>query len=276
MIIKNGRVFQEDGTFAEKDLYIEGKRFVSTKEEVIDQEVIDAKGMMVLPGLVDVHSHGAAGHDFSDGDVEGLKEILRYEKAHGITSYCPTSMTLPKDDLLKIFGTIEAIKDEPEAEVIAGVNMEGPFIDPIKKGAQAEENIVAPNAEFFRACNAASGGKIRLVTLAPNMPGSLEFIKEVSDEVMVSIGHTTADYDTALTAMKAGRCYAAKYQGHARCDKSAADLPAGTALGECEAVHRGWHRAGARARRGRLVDGRRMDGRPGGLRPPGTMPQGQL
>ena len=77
MIIKNGRVFQEDGTFAEKDLYIEGKRFVSTKEEVIDQEVIDAKGMMVLPGLVDVHSHGAAGHDFSDGDVEGLKEILR-------------------------------------------------------------------------------------------------------------------------------------------------------------------------------------------------------
>ena len=175
MIIKNGRVFQEDGTFAEKDLYIEGKRFVSTKEEVIDQEVIDAKGMMVLPGLVDVHSHGAAGHDFSDGDVEGLKEILRYEKAHGITSYCPTSMTLPKDDLLKIFGTIEAIKDEPEAEVIAGVNMEGPFIDPIKKGAQAEENIVAPNAEFFRAFNAASGGKIRLVTLAPNMPGSLEF-----------------------------------------------------------------------------------------------------
>ena len=155
MIIKNGRVFQEDGTFAEKDLYIEGKRFVSTKEEVTDQEVIDAKGMMVLPGLVDVHSHGAAGHDFSDGDVEGLKAILRYEKEHGITSYCPTSMTLPKDDLLKIFGTIEEIKDEPEAEVIAGVNMEGPFIDPVKKGAQAEENIVAPNAEFFRECNAA-------------------------------------------------------------------------------------------------------------------------
>lgn len=101
--------------------------------------------------------------------MEGLKEILRYEKAHGITSYCPTSMTLPKDDLLKIFGTIEAIKDEPEAEVIAGVNMEGPFIDPIKKGAQAEENIVAPNAEFFRACNAAERRKNRLVTLAPNM-----------------------------------------------------------------------------------------------------------
>ena len=99
MIIKNGRVFQEDGTFAEKDLYIEGKRFVSTKEEVIDQEVIDAKGMMVLPGLVDVHSHGAAGHDFSDGDVEGLKEILRYEKAHGITDIHDTAKRRSAENL---------------------------------------------------------------------------------------------------------------------------------------------------------------------------------
>ena len=77
MIIKNGRVFQEDGTFAEKDLYIEGKRFVSTKEEVIDQEVIDAKGMMVLPGLVDVHSHGAAGRGRFKRDP-ALRESARH------------------------------------------------------------------------------------------------------------------------------------------------------------------------------------------------------
>ena len=207
MIIKNGRVFQEDGTFTEKDLYIEGKRFVSTKEEVTDQEVIDAKGMMVLPGLVDVHSHGAAGHDFSDGDVEGLKEILRYEKAHGITSYCPTSMTLPKDDLLKIFGTIEAIKDEPEAEVIAGVNMEGPFIDPVKKGAQAEENIVAPDAEFFRACNAASGGKIRLVWgKSKNAKGyQIVFMKRKKGKMrMVKYTKRTK---LSLTWNGVGKCY---------------------------------------------------------------------
>lgn len=204
MIIKNGRVFQEDGSFVKKDLYIREKQFVAAKEEVTDTEVLDAKGLLVLPGLVDIHSHGAAGHDFSDGDTKGLREILRYEKAHGITSYCPTSMTLPKEELLQIFGTIKEIQNTPEAEILAGVNMEGPFIDPAKKGAQAEENIAAPDAAFFRECNAASGGNIRLVTLAPNMPGSLEFIREVSKEVMVSIGHTTADYETALAAMQAG------------------------------------------------------------------------
>ncbi len=117
MIIKNGRVFQERrNVCGKKDLYIEGKRFVSTKEEVIDQEVIDAKGMMVLPGLVDVHSHGAAGHDFSDGDVEGLKRSCATRKRTASPLTARQSMTLPKDDLLKIFGTIEAIKDEPEAK----------------------------------------------------------------------------------------------------------------------------------------------------------------
>ena len=210
MIIKNGRVFQEDGTFAEKDLYIEGKRFVSTKEEVIDQEVIDAKGMMVLPGLVDVHSHGAAGHDFSDGDVEGLKEILRYEKAHGITSYCPTSMTLPKDDLLKIFGTIEAIKDEPEAEVIAGVNMEGPFISVSKKGAQDERNIIPCDAALFREFQEAARGLIRFIGVAPEtgLDRTLDFIREVKGEVSVSLAHTNASYTDAKAAFDAGACHA--------------------------------------------------------------------
>lgn len=204
MIVKNGLVFREDGTFRKEDVYVEGKIIVSSADEVTDGEVIDAKGMLVLPGLVDVHSHGACGHDFSDADANGLLKILAYEKEHGITSYCPTSMTLPKEELLKIFATVEEIQGEPEAEVIAGVNMEGPFIDPAKKGAQAEDNIARPDAEFFRSCNRACGGRIRLVTLAPNMPGAMDFVREVSGEVMVSIGHTTADYDTALEAMRAG------------------------------------------------------------------------
>ena len=113
-------------------------------------------------------------------------------------------MTLPKDDLLKIFGTIEAIKDEPEAEVIAGVNMEGPFIDPIKKGAQAEENIVAPNAEFFRACNAASGGKIRLVTLARICLAHWNLSKRFPMKSWFPSAIQQQIDDTALAAMKAG------------------------------------------------------------------------
>ena len=112
MIIKNGLVFQEDGSFVKKDLYIENGRLAASEAEVSDKTEYDAEGLKVLPGLVDVHSHGAFGHDFCDADPEGLKVILKYEKEHGITSYCPTSMTLAKDRLMDIFAT--ATKVEPE------------------------------------------------------------------------------------------------------------------------------------------------------------------
>ena len=101
MIIRNGNVFQEDGSYRKMDLYVENGRIVSSEEEVSDKEEIDASGLKVLPGLVDIHSHGAVGHDFSDADATGLKKILKYEKAHGITSYCPTSMTLPMEQLIR-------------------------------------------------------------------------------------------------------------------------------------------------------------------------------
>ena len=97
MIIKNGNVFQEDGSFRKETLYIRNHRLTEAFEATAEEEVIDAEGLMVIPGLVDIHSHGAYGEDFSDGDPEGLKKILRYERQSGITSYCPTSMTLPKE-----------------------------------------------------------------------------------------------------------------------------------------------------------------------------------
>ena len=87
MIMKNGLVFQEDGTFCQKDLYVENGKFVATEAEVTDKTEFDASGLKIIPGLVDVHSHGAFGHDFCDADPEGLKVTLKYEKEHGITSY---------------------------------------------------------------------------------------------------------------------------------------------------------------------------------------------
>lgn len=204
MIIKNGLVFQEDGSFAKKDLYIENGRFVSTEAEVSDKTEYDADGLKVLPGLVDVHSHGAFGHDFCDADAEGLKVILKYEKEHGITSYCPTSMTLAKDKLMDIFATATQVEPDPSRARIIGVNMEGPLIDIAKKGAQAAEYISVPDVSFFRQCNEASGNQIRLVTLAPNVDRAFEFIEAAKDEVVISIGHTTADYDCARKAMELG------------------------------------------------------------------------
>lgn len=203
MIINNGLVFQEDKTFLQTDLYIKDGYIVPTSTDD-DEEVIDAEGMYVLPGLIDVHSHGAVGHDFSDGNVDGLREILAYEYAHGITTYCPTSMTLEKDTLLEIFHSVKDWKHEEGLSHLAGINMEGPFLDPAKKGAHREECILAPDVDFFRMCNENSGGRIKLLTLAPNTPKALDFINSLKGEVVISLGHTSADYDTAKAALATG------------------------------------------------------------------------
>ena len=204
MIIKNGNVFQEDGSYKVTDLYIENGRIAASEDEVTDKTQLDAAGLKVLPGLVDIHSHGAVRHDFSDADVDGLKIILQYEKSQGITSYCPTSMTLPKEELLKIFQTAKDVEQDETCARIVGINMEGPFLDPSKKGAHVEGYIRKPDIEFFRECNEAAGGLIKLVTLAPNMEGSEEFIRELHNEVVISVGHTAADYNCAAEAMKQG------------------------------------------------------------------------
>lgn len=203
MIIKSGKVFQEDGSFLEQTLYVNDHRLVDKAEYQDDGEIIDAEGLLVLPGLVDIHSHGAAGEDFSDGDPEGLKKILRYERSCGITSYCPTSMTFPKERLRQIFASIKGAQTEEGAKVV-GINMEGPFLDPAKKGAHVEKWIAAPDAAFVRELNQDADGLVRLVTLAPNMDGAEEFIKEMHEEVCISLGHTAADYDCASRAMKLG------------------------------------------------------------------------
>ena len=203
MIIKGGKVFQEDGSFLEQAIYINDHRLVDKAEYQDDGEVIDAEGLLVLPGLVDIHSHGAAGEDFSDGNPEGLKKILQYEKRCGITSYCPTSMTFPKERLRQIFASIKGAQTEEEAKVV-GINMEGPFLDPAKKGAHVEKWIAAPDVAFVRELNQDVDGLVRLVTLAPNMDGAEEFIKEMHEEVCISLGHTAADYDCASRAMKLG------------------------------------------------------------------------
>ena len=203
MIIKRGKVFQEDGNFLEQTLYVNDHRLVDKAEYQYDGEVIDAEGLLVLPGLVDIHSHGAAGEDFSDGNPEGLKKILQYEKRCGITSYCPTSMTFPKERLRQIFASIKGAQTEDGATVV-GINMEGPFLDPAKNGAHVEKWIAAPDVAFVRELNQDADGLVRLVTLAPNMDGAEEFIKEMHEEVCISLGHTTADYDCASRAMKLG------------------------------------------------------------------------
>lgn len=204
VIIRGGQVFQEDGTYRKQDIYIEDHKIVSSREEVTEAKVIDARGLKVIPGLIDIHSHGAVGCDFSDGSVTGLKKILRYQKACGVTSFCPTTMTLPAKKLLQVMESAFMAGAEEDQAAIAGINMEGPFLDPAKRGAHREEFIVPPDVDLFRKCQEACKGKIRLVTLAPNVKGADRFLEEVKGEVTVSLGHTDADYENAKSAFDRG------------------------------------------------------------------------
>lgn len=202
MIIKNGKIFQEEGAFVEGDLYVEGELIAKEAEG----EVIDATGLYVIPGLTDIHFHGCVGYDFCDGTEEAIKAIAEYQLQNGITAICPASMTFDEERLTKIFATAAAYKSETGADLV-GINMEGPFISMAKKGAQNGAYIHKPDAEMFDRLQKAAKGLIKLCDIAPEEDENLECIEKISDKVRVSIAHTTADYDLAIKAFEKGACH---------------------------------------------------------------------
>ena len=203
MLIKNARIFV-GRSFTEGDV-----RFTDKIEEIGRLEGpadLDAQGGYVIPGLVDIHTHGAVGEDFSDGKPAGLQPLADYYAAHGVTSYLATTMTLPEPVLTK---AMHAIRDFRRGGAkCAGVHLEGPFLCFAKRGAQAAENLHRPDAALFHRLNEASGGRVKLVTVACEEEGTMEFIREVSRVCTVSLGHTTADYDTAMAGFAAGASHA--------------------------------------------------------------------
>ena len=156
-----------------------------------------------LPGLVDIHFHGAVGHDFCDADEAGLQAIADFEASKGVLAICPATMTFSEEILNGIMDVAAAHKNERGADLV-GINMEGPYISPKKVGAQNPKYVMAADAGMFRRLQARSGGLIKLVDVAPEEPGNLDFIRECRDEVRISIAHTCTDYDTAKAAFAAG------------------------------------------------------------------------
>lgn len=204
MLIQSGKVFI-DSEFRQCDLRIGNGLVVELGENLsplAEEQIYDATGCYVLPGLFDIHMHGAVGEDFSDANPEGLLRIAEYERNYGVTHICPTSMSLGRDELLKVFKSGNTVADR--CPVIYGFHMEGPFLNPKRKGAQKEEDIVKVDKQLFDACFEASGRRIKKLTLAPEQDGALGLIKEVRDVVKVSLGHTEADYDCASLAFAEG------------------------------------------------------------------------
>ena len=207
MIIRNGRVYTEDFLFAQADIAIEGDRItqVAPPDTLSGDEVFDAAGCDVLPGFVDIHTHGCMNYDFCDGKPEGIEAMLDYYGREGVTSVAPATMSFDEPILTDVLNVaIPYFEKDGYGSVLRGVNMEGPFINMSKKGAQNGKYIMDPKIDMFNSLYELCGGRIRLVDIAPELPGSLDFVKAVKDKCTVSIAHTNANYDEALAAFIAG------------------------------------------------------------------------
>lgn len=205
--IINGKVLLKDRIADDVAIVFDEKikKIIPARDiDLLDYEVIDAGGMFVSPGLVDMHIHGYLGADVSDGDDDGLKRMAEGIIKNGVTAWCPTTMTVSKAEIEKAFDNVRKLKNSGEyyGSRILGVNSEGPFINAAKKGAQAEEHILKPDADFIKK----HADVIKLFTVAPEVEGALECIENVTKntDVLISMGHTNATFEEAKEGIKKG------------------------------------------------------------------------
>lgn len=197
-----GYVFFEDGKFRPGRVYIDSGK-IKNVEELPEVSLSPSEAeQYIIPGLVDIHSHGCFGHDTCDADPDGLRKMIAFEESRGTTSYCPTTMTYDEEKLTKV---MKAVKDvAKETATIKGVYLEGPFISMEKRGAQNPEYIMEPDAKMIERLNEASGNLVKIVAIAPETKGAIKCIEKLSKQMVCSVAHTAADYDTTVKAFEAG------------------------------------------------------------------------
>lgn len=204
MRYENGWIFA-DGRFVRGGFSVENGRFAHVLEDV-PGPAEDLDGALVIPGLVDIHVHGCAGADFSDGDYAGLVRMARYLARRGVTAFAPASMTLPYDALDKAFHAAARLRREGLADGarLMGIQMEGPFLSREKRGSQNSAYLRLPDWDRFLQLYDAAEGLLRIVDVAPELPGAAEFTRRASEKCRVSVAHTAAGYDQAAAVFDAG------------------------------------------------------------------------
>lgn len=198
MRICNAQVFSQEGAFQKRDLFLQNGSFA----EPCEGEIFDAEGLYAIPGLIDLHFHGCAGYDFCDATAQSLDAISAYELSAGVTTICPAAMTYPEEKLAAICQNAAAWRGTGAA--LAGLQLEGPFLSEAKKGAQNGAWLQKPDAALILRLQEQAHGMIRLLAVAPELPGALSMIRVLRNEVVVSLAHTEADYETAVKAFESG------------------------------------------------------------------------
>lgn len=214
MLLIHAKYLDEDFRLVQGDIEIEDGKILRVGKDLPRKEedlAVDCAGSYtVVPGFVDVHIHGCAGADTCDATREALEAMAAFLLAHGVTSFCPTTMTTSRETIQAALLAAKDMMDHPMegGARVVGVNMEGPFIAKERKGAQKEEDILPPDFPLFQRFYEESGGIVRLVDVAPEQPGGLDFVEKASQLCTVSIAHTTADYDQAKAAFDKGVTHA--------------------------------------------------------------------
>ena len=206
LAIKNGQIITENEIKSGVALLFDDKilDIVSKNDIPKEAEVIDAEGGYVAPGFIDLHIHGYLGRDVCDASEESMRIISKGLLENGVTGYLPTTMTV---DMKTVEDAIDVCRklmgeDDFDGSAILGVHAEGPFISASKKGAQNERFILKPDAEFVKN----NADVIRIITLAPEEDKDFAAIMDIihNTDVVVSMGHTSADYNTAISSVDAG------------------------------------------------------------------------
>ncbi len=197
----SGKLFTEK-KFLYGRLWIEQGLIKKLEPCEADELTEKEKNTKVLPGLVDLHSHGANGIDVCNATEVELCKLAKFEKANGVTSYFPATMTLGKESLLKACGKIA--KASEETGVVKGIYLEGPFVSKEKCGSQNPAFAIKPDMKLLEELNLEAKGLISFVTLAAELEGAKEFIKEAGGKYRLTLGHSKADYELAKEAFELG------------------------------------------------------------------------
>lgn len=210
MRIENAKIIYPD-RIEEGAVRVEGEKIAEINPRPQrEEEVVDAQGMYLSPGFIDIHIHGAGGRDIMEGSEEAVNVVAKAIAAHGTTSFVPTTMTEDGGAIRKAVALVSRMKNKrTEGANVLGIHLEGPFVNPKKLGAQNPKYARLPSVEAVRDMIGGYEASVLTVTLAPELPGSIPVIRYLAAQgIHVSMGHTDADYGTAMEAIKAGVSHA--------------------------------------------------------------------
>ena len=203
--IINGKVILHD-EIVTKNVFIEGDKVVEISERKPEKEdIIDAKGLYVSPGFIDIHTHGRGGYQVMDSTFESLNAISKASLQTGVTSFLVSTATMPIESISHAIENVVKNKEKVEGAQILGVHMEGPFFSKVYKGAQPEEYMIHPTIQNFVSIVNNNEDIVKKVSLAPELEGATELIPYLFEKgIIVSLGHTNATYQEAQRAIDLG------------------------------------------------------------------------